>query len=225
MPRSKRAKVIALTQTQKKTREHKSDFVQTVREKVEEHESVYVFSYENMRSNKFKNIRMDFSKGEDSSRIFLGKNKLLQMALGKTPEDEFRDNLRHVSKLISGSVGLLITSRNDKEVKNYFNNFAEEDFARAGNIADREVKVTSDMLTVHPVNQVEPFRKLGLPVDVNNGKMVLIGGQTEFVLCKEGDVLSAEVCKLLVHFGLKLAEFRTTLLCRWSNDGTFEQLD
>ena len=30
-------------------------------------------------------------------RIFMGKNKIAQVALGRTPEDEFKDNLRHLS--------------------------------------------------------------------------------------------------------------------------------
>ena len=33
-------------------------------------------------------------------RIFLGKNSITQIAFGRTPEDEFKDNLRHVSEVI-----------------------------------------------------------------------------------------------------------------------------
>lgn len=33
------------------------------------------------------------------SRFFLGKNKVMQKAFGVTPEDEFRDNLRHLAKV------------------------------------------------------------------------------------------------------------------------------
>ena len=220
MPRSKRAKVVALTQTQKKTREDKSDFIQLVREKIEEHTTIYLFSYENMRTNKFKNVRMHFKA--DDSRLFLGKNKLLQLALGRTPEDEFRENLRHVSKLITGSVGMLITSQDDAEVRKYFDQLSEEEFARAGNIASRTVTITSEQVSWHPVGQVDLFRKLGLPVDIDNGKLTLIGDQKEVIVCKEGDTLTAETCKLLTHFDIKLAEFRLALLCRWNVDGSFE---
>lgn len=223
MPRSKRAKVVALTQTQKKTREGKSDFIQLVREKIEEHKSIYLFSYENMRTNKFKNVRMDFKT--DDSRLFLGKNKLLQLALGRAPEDEFRNNLRHVSKLITGSVGMLITSRDDSMVQEYFSKLSEEEFARAGNTASRVVKITLEQVSCHPVGQVDLFRKLGLPVDIDNGKLTLIGGQKEVTVCKDGDTLTAETCKLLTHFDVKLAEFRLTLVCRWNNDGSFEEFE
>mmetsp|Transcript_35633 Transcript_35633/g.78091 ORF Transcript_35633/g.78091 Transcript_35633/m.78091 type:complete len:225 (-) Transcript_35633:155-829(-) len=221
MPRSKRAQLVALTQTAKKTRDHKSDVIRDIRDAVDDHDSLYLFSFENMRSNKFKDIRMHFREEGKSSRIFLGKNKLMQIALGKTPEDEHADNLRRVSKLTTGSVGLLATSKPRDEVEEYFANFVEEDFARAGSITPRTVKITADMVATHPVSMTEQFRKLGMPVEVQNGKVALVGGKTEYVACKKGQPLSAEACKILVHFGVKLSEFRVSLVCRWSN-GDFE---
>ena len=181
-----------------------------------------------MRSSKFKKIRMEFRKPSTDgkrSRIFLGKNKLMQIALGKTPEDEYSDNLRHVSKLITGNVGLLMTSNPNEEVEEYFANFAEDDFARAGGIATRDVTVDNEMMYKFPSSMVEQFRKMGLPVEVSTGKLVLLGSKQKHSICKEGDELSAEDCKLLTQFGIKLTEFRVKLLCRWSAaDGSFVEL-
>jgi mRNA turnover protein 4 len=213
---------VPLTQTAKKTREHKSAIIQDVRDAIDSYENLYLFSYENMRSSKFKNVRMHFT----GSRIFMGKNKLLQIALGRTSEEEYGDNLREVAKLTSGSVGLLFTSEPRKEVESYFYNLAEDDFARAGAVAPRKVVVTQDMVATHPVSMVEQFRKLGLPVEVDNGRVAFVGGKTEHTLCKDGETLSAETCKALTHFGIKLAEFRVRLICRWSaKDGEFEMLE
>lgn len=183
-----------------------------------------------MRSSKFKDIRMHFrsQSTEDGmdmpSKIMLGKNKLLQIALGRTPEDEYADNLRHVAKEITESVGLLFTSRPRSEVEDYFANFVEPDFARAGFVSPKDVYITNDMLFNHPVSMVDQqFRKQGLPVKIDNGKIVLLDGATEFKLCREGETLSPEKCKALAHFGIKLSEFRVKLLCRWSG-GEFEKL-
>lgn len=124
------------------TRDHKSKYVEEVRMAIDDHDSLYLFSYENMRSTKFKNIRLHFretDQKESSSRIYLGKNKLLQIALGRTAEEEYADNLRHVAKRVTGgSVGLLFTSRPRDEVESYFANLVEEDFARAGASWKRE---------------------------------------------------------------------------------------
>lgn len=160
------------------------------------------------------------------SRIFLGKNKLMQIALGRTEEDEYSENLRLVSKLITGNVGLLSTSKPSKEVEEYFANFAEDDYARAGAKATRQVTVNNEMLYKFPSSMVDQFRKMGLPVDVDNGKLVLVGNKKDHTVCEDGDELSAEDCKLLTHFGIKLTEFRVKLLCCWTAaDGSFEKYE
>jgi len=230
MPRSKRIRVTALTKTDKRaTREHKSTFIDEVRKAVDAHEDLYLFSFENMRSNKFKEVRMHFrpnAMNDDApSKIVLGKNKLLQVALGRTPEDEYSDNLRQVSKRITGgSVGLLFTSRPRSDVEQYFATLAEPDFARAGFVAPQDVSVTNEMMEHFPVSMIEELRKLGLPTKADTGKVVLMDGKSDFRICKEGETLSAEKCKLLVKFEMKLAVFQVALVCRWSK-GTFEMLD
>lgn len=162
---------------------------------------------------------------EMPSKIMLGKNKLLQIALGRTPEDEYADNLRHVSKEITESVGLLFTSRPRSEVEEYFANFVEPDFARSGFVSPRDVFITNEMLFNHPVSMVEQqFRKQGVPVKVDNGRIVLLDGLTEYRLCKEGETLTPEKCKALTHFGIKLSEFKVKLLCHWCK-GEFDKLD
>jgi len=228
MPRSRRSQLVALTQTAKKTRDHKAAVVQEIRSAIDDHDSLFLFSFENMRSHLFKKVRMDFREPDmegKSSRIFLGKNKLMQIALGRTPEDEYADNLKAVSKNITGSVGLLMTSKSREEVEQYFANLAEEDFARAGSNAPREIIISNKMLYNFPVSMVEQFRKLGMPVEVDNGKIVLIGKKKEYVVCKEGQTLSVEACKILFQFGIKVSEFKVNLVSHWSKSGEVADFD
>ena len=214
---------VSLTQTEKRaTRDHKSKYIQQVRDAVDQHKTVYLFNYENMRSNKFKDVRLEY---RDDSRIFLGKNKLLQIALGRTPEEEYSDNLRHLAKGIAGgSVGLLITSKPAKEVEGYFATLSEPDFARAGARATAEVYIAEDRMSNFPVSMMEQLRKLGMPVEIKQGKVVLREGLEKYRLCKKDEVLSAEQCKLLKHFEMKTVHFEVKLMCRWS-EGEFEELN
>jgi len=230
---------VALTKTAKKTRDHKTNYIDTVREAIDANDRLYLFSYENMRSNHFKDVRLHFrgSGGDKNSmsddnhdssgadgRIFLGKNKLLQIALGRAPEDEYSDNLHKLSKILSGSVGILCTNQSASDVEEYFAKLAVEDFARAGAIAPRSVSLTKEQVETHPVSMVEQFRKLGLPVEVKNGRVSFIGGRDEWEVCREGKELTVEQCKLLVHFGVKLALFKIDLVCRWERqEGTIEE--
>jgi mRNA turnover protein 4 len=175
-----------------------------------------------MRSNKFKDVRLHF---REDSRIFLGKNKLLQIALGRTPQEEYADNLRHLAKGIEGgSVGLLMTSKSDTEVEAYFSSLLEPDYARAGARATAEVFVSEDKMSGMPVSMMEQLRKLGMPVEIKMGKVVFRDGLASYRICRKGDVLSAEQCKLLKHFDIKLVNFQVKLLCRWS-DGEFVELN
>jgi mRNA turnover protein 4 len=214
---------VPLTKTDKRTtREHKTAYIQQVRESLDQHDSLYLFRYENMRSNKFKDVRLHF---RSDSRLWLGKNKLLQLALGRTPEEEYSDNLRHVAELlVGGNVGLLLTSRPRTDVESYFAHLVEPDYARAGTVTSREVLIRADQLVDLPVSMMEQLRKLGMPVDIKDGKVILRDGLDTWRLCKEGETLSAEKCKLLVHFDVKLADFKVNLVCFWSK-GEFEMLE
>ncbi|CAI0389656.1 unnamed protein product [Linum tenue] len=96
MPKSKRNRAVTLSKTKKKGREHKEGVVNGIREAVEKYPSVYVFGYENMRNLKFKEFRDQL---KSSSRFFLGSNKVMQVALGRSAADELRPGIRKVSKV------------------------------------------------------------------------------------------------------------------------------
>lgn len=101
MPRSQRNQKVSLTKTAKKGRELKQGIVSEVRKCVDEYPSLYVFSFVNLRSKLLKEVRMDFRK---DSRFFMGKNKVMILALGRSEQDEYQDGLREVSKRLKGQV-------------------------------------------------------------------------------------------------------------------------
>jgi mRNA turnover protein 4 len=68
--------------------------------------------YDNTRTSKVRAVRMHFKE----SWLFMGKNTIAQVALGRTPEDEFQDNLRHISAKLTNNAALFFTSRPRKEV-------------------------------------------------------------------------------------------------------------
>jgi mRNA turnover protein 4 len=183
-------------------------------------------AFPNMRSNHFQKIRADFSSSDSKDHIFLGKLTLLQLALGRTVEDEYAENLHHFSKFLKGSdVGLLLTSRPHAEVQAYFDGMVAQDYPRAGATAPVEVIVKNEQLEHFPASMLESLRKLGMPVEMLKGKIVLQPQCVEdgWRLCRSGEVLTAEKCKLLTQLEQKLAEFRVKLVCRW-HDGEFEEL-
>lgn len=60
MPKSKRQRTKALTKVDKKTNDLKQKVVESVREAVDSYATVFAFSFVNMRTNHFKDVRVDF---------------------------------------------------------------------------------------------------------------------------------------------------------------------
>ncbi|KAH7575681.1 hypothetical protein ACOSP7_004464 [Xanthoceras sorbifolium] len=209
MPKSKRDRAVTLSKTKKKGREHKESIVNSIRDAAEKYSSIYVFSFENMRNLKFKEFREQL---KPTSRFFLGSNKVMQVALGRSASDEIRPGLHKVSKLLRGDSGLFLTNMPKEEVESLFNKYEDYDFAKTGSIATEKVELLEGPLEF--THEMEPLlRKQGLPVRLNKGVVELIA---DFVVCEEGKPLSPESARILRMLGIKMATFKLHLVCRWS---------
>ncbi|KAK7246829.1 hypothetical protein RIF29_41699 [Crotalaria pallida] len=212
MPKSKRNKQVTLSKTKKKGRVHKEAIVNSIKEAAESYSSVFVFSFENMRNQKLKEFREQL---KSSSRFFLGSNKVMQVALGRSPSDEIRPGLHKLSKLLRGDAGMVFTNLPKDEVERLFNEFEEYDFSRTGTIATEKVDLKEGPLEQF-THEMEPFlRKQGMPVRLNKGVVELVA---DYVVCEEGKPLSPEASRILRLLGIKMATFRLHLICRWSPD-------
>lgn len=96
MGKSKRNKVVSLTKTAKKDKSFKEELIAKIRESLEKYENLFVFSHTNMTTNPFRDIQQTFS----DSKFFMGKNKVMQIALGRSEDDEFKKNLHLVSQVM-----------------------------------------------------------------------------------------------------------------------------
>ena len=56
---------------------------------------VYVYSIDNMRNAKLKDLRSELKE----SRFFFGKNRVMQLALGRAESDKYKTNLHYVSEV------------------------------------------------------------------------------------------------------------------------------
>lgn len=218
MPKSRRDKRISLTRTKKKGLETKQSLIEEVRDSVDKYAKIVVFSVENMRNNKIKDVRNSWKH----SRFFFGKNKVMMVALGKTPEEEYRDNLHRVSRKLKGNVGLLFTNQTKDEVVKYFDEFVEADYARSGNVATETVVLSEGPLDDFQHSMEPQLRQLGLPTALRKGVIHLT---CEHTVCKVGDTLTPEQARILKLFAKQMAEFRLKLAACWSNNGTFEEFN
>jgi mRNA turnover protein 4 len=228
MPKSKRAKVVHLSQVAKKTRDQKDKLFQNIRDAVPEYQHCFVFSVDNMRNSHLKNVRHELS----DSRLFFGKTKLMAKALGQNPSEAIAPGIEGLTNYLTGTVGLILTNRPVQAILDYFNSFSPVDFARAGVAAPRNFTIPSGVVyatagevpaeyDVPLQHSIEPeLRKLGVPTRMVKGKVVLgdESGEGEgYLVCKEGQILDSRQTRLLKLFDVCLSEFRVKVLAYWSS--------
>lgn len=73
---------------------------------------MYVFTFDNLRSTHMADVRKRFQSG----RTYLGKNKVAQVALGRTEAEEHAGQTHLVSEHLTGQCGLLFTDEPEKDV-------------------------------------------------------------------------------------------------------------
>ncbi|KAF2851358.1 mRNA turnover protein-like protein 4 [Plenodomus tracheiphilus IPT5] len=216
MPKSKRAKVVHLTKTDKKGKELSLKLFANVQEAADNYEHIFVFSVENMRNSYLKEVRQEFA----DSRFFFGKTKVMAKALGQTPAEEHLTNLSKLTEYLAGNVGLLFTNRAPSEIIEYFATYSQTDFARAGVVATQtftvpagvvhsrggEVPEDEDVPLPHSVETT--VRKWGMPTRLVQGKIVL---DAPYTVCEEGKVMNSHQTALLKMFGVAMADFKIDL--------------
>ncbi|EMP28303.1 mRNA turnover protein 4 like protein, partial [Chelonia mydas] len=179
-----------------------------LRKCVDTYKHLFIFSVANMRNNKLKDIR---SAWKHSSIVQDKCAAEFHMLL-----------IFQVSKHLRGEVGLLFTNRTKEEVNEWFSQFKEVDFARAGNKATFTVSLDTGPLEQFPHSMEPQLRQLGLPTALKKGVVTLL---SDYEVCKEGDVLTPEQARVLKLFGYEMAEFKVTIKCMWhSETGDFQQL-
>ena len=220
MPLSKRNKVVALTNVKKKGRSAKEEMVEAVQQAVGAYKKCYVLSFENMRTGPFKAIQNSMR----DSKFFIGKNKVMQVALGRSPEEETADNAHVLSKYLRGQVCLLFTNKTDKELKAFLDKHHEPDFAKAGTKATFTVFLEKGTEALEAYGHgMEPyFRQLGLPTKLNMQKIELLA---DTFVCREGEELSVEQCKILKLLGHKMATFELKMLVTREKKGKVKEFE
>ncbi|KAL8908936.1 MAG: hypothetical protein Q9207_000512 [Kuettlingeria erythrocarpa] len=221
MPKSKRAKVVHLTKTQKKGKELTLRLYARIRECIPQYPYIYVFSVENMRNHYLKTVRSELAS---DSRLFFGKTRVMAKALGDGPSTEPHPCTSLLSVHLTGPCGLIFSHRDPPTVLSYFTQFHPSSYARAGIIATRsfcipagtlytragEIPASEDVPLEH---SVEPtLRKLGVPTRMVKGKVEL---DVPFDVCKEGEVLGSGQTSLLKIFGVAMADFAVEVRAWW----------
>lgn len=214
MPRSKRDKKISLTKTERKGLQWKQRIVEDIRNCVQKYPNIFLFSVQNMRNNLLKELRSEWKK---DSRFIFGKNRVMQLGLGKSDDDEVEADLHKLAKRLRGQCGLLFTERSEDEVLEWSKQYTALEYARSGFIATETIVLPEGPLEDFS-HAIEPhLRSLGMPTKLEKGVVTLY---KEFSVCTEGKVLTPEQARILKLIAKPMATFTLEIKCSWTrNDG------
>ncbi|XP_054157791.1 mRNA turnover protein 4 homolog [Oppia nitens] len=217
MPKSKRNRLVSLTATQKKSfSDIKVKLVNDVRQSCDDYSRVFIFSVQNMRNAKLKDVRNQWK----DSRFYFGKNKVMTISLGKTKETEYKHNLHKLSDRLYGQCGLLFTNRPKHEVLKWFDEYGDSDYARTGSVATETVTLDAGPLEEFAHSMEPHLRSLGMPTTLQKSVVHLL---QDFEVCREGVELTSQQARILKLLGNQMSEFKITLEAIWESDGYYEE--
>jgi len=214
MPKSKRSKVVPLTKVKKKTKDAKAKLIEETRESCEKFQRIFLLSVENERNTFLQVVRQKLRP----SRLICGRNKVMQLALGNSPSTECQDNVHKIAERITGQCALLFTDKPRKEIEAFLAEYRPSDYARSGATATETVTLPrgEDTLAKLPHSIEVHLRQLGLPTQLRDGKIHLLG---DHVVCKEGKEITADSAQVLKLMDMKMAQFILSVEAIWEREG------
>lgn len=106
MAKSKRNKVVPLSKVKGKFEAKKSTIVESIHKLLDDYKYCYVFKHKNMTNVPLQELRHYWK----SSKFVIGKNKVMQVALGKTEDDSYKENSYLIGPFLKGNSGLFFTN-------------------------------------------------------------------------------------------------------------------
>ena len=197
----------------------KQQIIEDIQSCLEKYPNIYLFSVENMRNSKLKELRVEWK----DSRFFFGKNRVMRLGLKKTGVDEdnedVEDDLDPFREQMIGQCGLLFTSHTKKEVLEWFENYSAKEYARSGFRATKTVELKEGPLKEFS-HAIEPhLRSLGMPTKLDKGIVTLY---KDFTVCEKGKVLTPEQARILKLLGKPMATFKIVVNCCYIKGQGFE---
>jgi len=171
MPKSKRAKVVHTSKTQKKGKELSLRLYANIQECITQYPYLYVFSVDNMRNNHLKDVRSHLTDSRYvltishiwslrspvsqvpslfhtptnlPPRLFFGKTKVMALALSHAAETN--PSLGRLHTHLAGEIGLIFSPQAPSSLLPFLHSFHPASFARTGTAATRTFTVPAGTL-------------------------------------------------------------------------------
>ncbi|CAD52796.1 hypothetical protein PFUGPA_02728 [Plasmodium falciparum Palo Alto/Uganda] len=215
MPKSKRNVKISLTKVKKKVNKKEMKDLKLLEiKKMIQIPNVYVYVLD-IRTYSNNNLKVAIEHFKPNGKFFIGKNKLMKLALGINENNEVKPNMSKISELLIGNRILLITKDGPLSVLKFFNEFQPEEYIKHGNISPQDITLKCGEVLNVPVSMQKDLQKRKLNFDIVDQKIIL---KENKVLAEKDKLISLENSKILRMLNMKIAFFDITVLGYWYLD-------
>ncbi|CDO66455.1 ribosome biogenesis protein MRT4, putative [Plasmodium reichenowi] len=215
MPKSKRNVKISLTKVKKKVNKKEMKDLKLLEiKKMIQIPNVYVYVLD-IRTYSNNNLKVAIEHFKPNGKFFIGKNKLMKLALGINENNEVKPNMSKISELLIGNRILLITKDGPLSVLKFFNEFQPEEYIKHGNISPQDITLKCGEVLNVPVSMQKDLQKRKLNFDIVDQKIIL---KENKVLAEKDKLISLENSKILRMLNMKIAFFDIAVLGYWYLD-------
>ena len=200
----------------KKTKEDRIQKANEIKEQLKKYQRIYVLRFSSSSSSPFNEIRLHFR----SSVLCNAKKSIIEHAIGLNPQEETLPGLSGLLQYLAGDTAIFMTNEPHEAVESFMKSLTYNEFATAGFIANTTFVVPQGELdsTMFNYSMDGYLRELGLPVQLDNGRLINV---RDYTVCVEGQPLTKNSAQLLQHFNQRLATFEVVPVAFWQGGQIF----
>jgi large subunit ribosomal protein L10 len=178
--------------------QNKKDVVAKLKELIKSYKVIGLANLESLPAPQLQQIK---AKQKDVMELFMTKKTLIRIALNELEKD--RKNIISLSEHLKGMPALIFTNENPFKLVKSLNENKTTAPAKAGQTAPIDIVVKAGGTNFAPGPIIGELGKFGIKTAVENGKLAI---KADAVVCKEGELITAELAGLLVRLDIKPME-------------------
>ncbi|XBW37154.1 hypothetical protein QEN19_002732 [Hanseniaspora menglaensis] len=230
MPKSRRNRVITLSNVTKKDKDAKTRNFDNLSDNLLKFKRVVLLNLSNINSNNLKELRKQWDNEtlveEDRSKFVVSKKNMIIKSL-ENHKEEFA-NLEKLTSLLqkqhekNSTYGILYTNYDYKTVVEFFDSYLKKDFAKSNSKSPLTFKIPQGIVysrggyipaeeDIPMAHSLEPTlrNKYKIPTSLKDGKIVL---DAEYHVCEENQTLNVIQCLILRQFGIAESEYKVEVM-------------
>lgn len=185
--------------------EWKKEEIKGLKEMIDRYPVIGIVDFFEVPSKQVQQIRNSI---EDIAEIRMSRKTLIMRALKKSE----KEGLRELEEGMGKMPALICSNKDPFKLAKVLRENTQKAKAKPGTIASYDIKVSPGPTSFKPGPVLSKFSSLGIPTDVEEGKIVI---QEETTIVPEGEKVDNNAANLLTKLGIKPREVGLALQAAW----------